>query len=117
MPNCRPSQAVRIAVLILPFVLMVSHAARAQDNAELELGKHVFTELANPQCSICHMLKDAAAEGAIGPSLDRMQPTGDRVRAAVSGGIGIMPPFEDSLSKKEIDAVARYVATVTGQEP
>jgi mono/diheme cytochrome c family protein len=36
------------------------------------------------------------------------------VRAAVSDGVGAMPAYE-TLSEEEIAAVARYVATATGQ--
>jgi len=33
---------------------------------------------------------------------------------AVTGGVGTMPAFDESLSAEQIQAVAAYVATVTG---
>lgn len=88
--------------------------AWAADDDALALGKKVFTELAEPQCMICHTLEDAGAEGKIGPVLDELKPTKQRVRMAVTGGVGAMPSFEEILTKEQIDAVAAYVANVTG---
>jgi cytochrome c6 len=89
-------------------------AASAQDAADAELGKRVFTAEAEPPCGLCHALADAGAAGRIGPSLDQLKPTEERVRAAVSDGVGAMPAYE-TLSEEEVAAVARYVATATGQ--
>jgi cytochrome c6 len=88
-------------------------AAQAPDEATLALGREVFTEIAEPRCPICHMLADAGAEGTVGPSLDAMRPEADRVKAAVTLGIGPMRPY-DELSEAEIEALAQYVAAVAG---
>ncbi len=96
-------------------VLLVSLAASsAAAEADLEAGRTIFTETAQPPCSICHALADADAEGEIGPNLDEFKPTVDQVRAAVSGGIGVMPAFDETLSAEEIELVSLYVAEVTG---
>lgn len=77
-------------------------------------GRRIFTELAQPSCSLCHTLNDAGSAGQIGPNLDELRPTAEQVGKAVSGGVGIMPPFADSLSPEQISAVAAYVAGVAG---
>jgi cytochrome c2 len=59
-------------------------------------------------------LKDAGAEGEIGPSLDDFKPTVEQVRAAVTSGIGIMPGFAETLTDAEIETLSTYVATVAG---
>lgn len=97
-----------LTVLLLP----LAQTASAND-AKLALGKKVFTEQAMPACAICHALQDAGAAGAIGPNLDELKPSAAQVATAVKGGIGVMPAFT-ALSDEQVDAVAHYVATVTG---
>jgi cytochrome c6 len=106
-----PTPAVLAAVLL---VLLAPGAAAQEGEADLETGRAVFTETASPPCAVCHALADAGASGAVGPDLDAMRPTADRVRAAVAGGIGIMPAFSGSLSEAQIAAVSEYVAAVAG---
>jgi cytochrome c6 len=85
----------------------------ATDDARYQLGRKVFTEQAQPSCTICHTLQDAGASGAIGPNLDELKPAPERVMAAVRGGVGVMPAFADLLSAEQIEAVAHYVSQVT----
>ena len=59
-------------------------------------------------------MKDAGAEGEIGPNLDDFKPTVEQVRAAVTSGIGIMPGFAETLTDAEIGTLSTYVATVAG---
>lgn len=77
-------------------------------------GKQVFSETAQPSCAICHTLNDAGSSGDIGPDLDELKPNQKQVREAVRSGVGIMPAFGESLSEDDIDAVAFYVASITG---
>lgn len=96
-------------------LLAALHPADAgADEAALTLGRTVFLEAAEPQCAVCHTLADAKAAGEVGPVLDELKPDAERVTAAVSNGIGIMPAYE-SLTKEQIDAVALYVSTVAGK--
>jgi mono/diheme cytochrome c family protein len=88
-------------------------AASAQDDPAAELGKRIFMSEAQPPCAICHTLAKAGAAGEIGPSLDELKPTEEKVRAAVSKGVGVMPAYE-ALSEEQIGAVAQYVAEVAG---
>lgn len=99
---------------IMACLVAGSFALPVQADGLLEQGLAVFTRQASPSCTLCHTLAHAGATGAIGPDLDQLRPTEERVRRAVTGGVGIMPPFADSLSPEQIRAVAHYVATVTG---
>jgi mono/diheme cytochrome c family protein len=78
-------------------------------------GKAVFQQLAQPSCSLCHTLNDAGSSGEIGPKLDDLKPTAEQFANAVSGGLGIMPAFEETLSADQIKAVAHYVSTASRQ--
>ncbi|MNG30267.1 Cytochrome c6 [compost metagenome] len=75
----------------------------------------MFLEQAQPSCSLCHTLREAGASGAVGPDLDQLKPDAARVEAAVRNGLGVMPPFTESLSDEQIRAVAHYVSSVAGQ--
>lgn len=75
-----------------------------------DLGRQVFTEIAQPPCALCHALQAAGAAGAVGPSLDELKPDKARVLEVVRKGLGVMPPFADKLSPQEIEAVADFVA-------
>jgi mono/diheme cytochrome c family protein len=78
-------------------------------------GKVVFTDTANPSCASCHTLADAGATGTVGPNLDELKPSFDRVKAQVENGGAIMPAFKGKLSDQEINDVAAYVSSVAGQ--
>ncbi len=73
-------------------------------------GKKIFSA----NCATCHTLKDAGATGAVGPNLDTLKPSSDRVSKQVTNGRGVMPAFKGQLSAAEIQAVAKYVASVAG---
>ncbi|CAM4254764.1 cytochrome c [Comamonas aquatilis] len=87
----------------------MSGAAQADEAAQLARGKSLFTT-ATPACALCHTLKDAGAEGAIGPVLDELQPDAARVARALKDGIGAMPSFKATMSEADIAAVALYVS-------
>ncbi len=103
-----------LRLLASAFCLMCAALTAAQAGDDrLALGKEVFQQISQPQCGVCHKLQDAGAEGELGPSLDALKPSEEQVRTAVTLGVGVMPAFED-LSQEQIDAVAAYVASVTG---
>lgn len=78
-------------------------------------GRTVFTEAAQPSCTLCHTLEDAGSAGEIGPNLNELQPDRERIINAVTGGVGIMPAFGESLSAEQIEAVATYVEQAAQQ--
>lgn len=104
---------MRRALLIL--LSSVATAASSAEEVRLVLGRQVFTEQAQPSCSLCHSLRDAGASGVVGPDLDQLKPSAERVANAVRGGVGVMPSFAASLSAEQIEAVAHYVAQVAGR--
>lgn len=73
-------------------------------------GKQVF---ASAGCGGCHALKAAGSSGNVGPDLDQLKPDAARVAHQVEVGGGPMPSFKASLSPKQIQDVAAFVATST----
>jgi mono/diheme cytochrome c family protein len=102
----RAALAAGLALLVAPPL-----AARADD----ELGRKVFTQIAQPSCALCHTLRAAGAAGKLGPSLDELKPDQARALEAIRKGVGAMPPFADKLTPEQIDAVSAYVAKTAGQ--
>ncbi len=74
----------------------------------LNLGKNIFLEKGN--CATCHALSDAGSNSDIGPNLNEIKPSFERIVMAVTNGIGVMPAYEGMLTSKEIEAVAIYVS-------
>lgn len=97
------------AILLLSLVACAS-AGMAAD----EEGKRLFMGGISPPCMLCHALKDAGAEGAVGPSLDELKPDAARVVKALKNGIGQMPAYPQ-LTEAQIQALARYVERATKQ--
>jgi cytochrome c6 len=79
--------------------------------AALAAGKQLFTE----NCSSCHTLKDAAAQGNVGPNLDDLKPSLQVAKHQVTNGGGGMPAFKDTLSPTQINVVSTYVSSVAGK--
>jgi len=104
---------VQRAGVVSLMMTMAAGTAQAQD-AELVLGRQLFLGGAQPSCTICHTLKDAGSEGAVGPVLDEIKPDAARVAKALRDGLGSMPSFRASLSDAQITAIARYVAQASG---
>jgi mono/diheme cytochrome c family protein len=73
-------------------------------------GEAIF---ASAGCVGCHTLEAAGATGNVGPNLDDAKPPKELVVERVTNGQGAMPPFKDSLSPEEIQAVADYVVAST----
>ena len=114
-PFSRPAQ--RLSQGLLLAVALLSLPAIAADDAEkMALGKKLFTANAVPACALCHTLKDAGSEGAVGPIFDELKPNAARVKKALYDGLGAMPAYKASLSEAEIDALAYYVSRASGAE-
>jgi cbb3-type cytochrome c oxidase subunit III len=84
--------------------------AEAQQIASTD-GKTIF----KAKCGSCHVLADAGTKGTQGPSLDLLKPSFAVAKHQVEVGGGIMPAFKGTLTNKQIEAVARYVASVAGK--
>ena len=71
-------------------------------------------ELFAGECGFCHTLAAAGTTGRVGPNLDQLRPSRQRVLDAIAAGgrrTGLMPP--GLVSGAEAQQVARYVARVT----
>lgn len=108
----RPARRV-VSHLLLTLGLAGLHAVAAEDAEKMALGKKLFTTAA-PACVLCHTLKAAGSEGAVGPSFDELKPDAARVSKALHDGLGAMPSFKASLTEAEIDALAYYVSKASG---
>ena len=93
-------------IILFVFLLIFSNLVFA--DPKMELGLDVYNDKA--QCGMCHALQAAGSEGQIGPDLDQLKPSMPQVIAAVTNGIGVMPPFEAILSSEEIEAVAYFIS-------
>ncbi|HEY0820077.1 MAG TPA: cytochrome c [Rhizobacter sp.] len=102
-----------IATAALAVATLGAHTA-AQAN-EREAGRKLFMSGTAPSCAVCHTLRDAGATGEVGPVLDELKPDEARVLQAMRNGLGVMPPFRDKLSEKDLALLARYVAQVAGR--
>lgn len=85
----------------------------ADETSNFALGKKLFSNAA-PPCSVCHTLKDAGSEGAVGPILDELKPNQLKVTSALNNGIGAMPSYKANLSPEDIKAIAIYVSKASG---
>ena len=95
-------------IILFAFLLIFSNLAFA--DPKMELGLDVY----KAQCGMCHALQTAGSEGQIGPNFDQLRPSIPQVIAAVTNGIGVMPPFEGTLSSEEIEAVAYFISASAG---
>lgn len=103
------------AALGLAAAALLALAAGEAD--QMALGKKLFTQLATPACALCHTLRDAGSQGAVGPVLDELRPDAARVENALHNGLGNMPAYKDSLSEAQIQALALYVSRASGAAP
>jgi sulfite dehydrogenase len=96
-------------------LFFTSHVAIADEASDFNLGKKLFSSSV-PPCGICHTLKDAGSEGAVGPILDELKPNQLRVTNALNNGLGAMPSFKDKLSPEEIKVIAIYVSKASSAQ-
>jgi len=95
-------------------ILVACRAATGSEAQRIERGKQLFTEQAEPPCALCHTLKAANSSGKVGPNLDELKPDLEKLRKAVTNGLGAMPPYGETLSEADIEAVAAYVVDALG---
>jgi len=98
---------------ILIFLIILFNENTFADD-QMKLGMDVYQNKA--MCGTCHTLKAAKSIGDIGPNLDMLKPQIPQIIRAVTNGIGVMPPWSDILTVKEIGAVAYYVFTSTNKQ-
>ena len=92
-------------ILFIFLIIVFNSKAFADD--KMILGLEVYNNKA--QCGVCHTLKAAGSSGDIGPDLDQLKLSMDRIIYSVTNGIGVMQAWEGILTPEEIEAVAYYV--------
>ena len=105
--------SVFLRLIVLALLCLGTSFVMADEASDFTLGKKLFSS-AVPPCGICHTLKDAESEGAVGPILDELKPNQLRVITALNNGLGAMPSFKDKFSAEEIKAIALYVSKASG---
>ena len=81
-------------------------------SGEIAKGKILFTQT----CGSCHTLRDAGTAGQVGPVLDQVKPTEQRVLNALKkGGLGSGTMPANLYTGADAKAVAKYVSTVAGK--
>jgi cytochrome c6 len=73
--------------------------------------RQIAQDLFVGECGICHTLAAARTTGAVGPNLDKLKPSRQRVLDAIAAGgrrTGLMPP--GILTGKEALDVAKFVS-------
>lgn len=75
-------------------------------------GKELFTQ----NCSSCHTLGAADANGTVGPNLDQLRPDVSTVQAAIkNGGTGSGAMPANIVTGRQAQQLADYVAAAAGQ--
>ena len=106
-------RSLSTSAVLLSTIGLTAALAEEAKRSELDHGRDVFTQLAQPPCAACHALVDAGASGNVGPDLDDLQPSRQEVVTAVTEGIETMPAYGATLSQDQINSVAAYVASVS----
>lgn len=94
-----------IGAVALAVATVFAPVASASD----EEGRLLFLKGAAPACAICHTLEAAGAAGAVGPSMNELQPDAARVLNALKNGIGQMPAYP-GLTPEQMKILSEYVA-------
>lgn len=91
-------------------LVVISAALNSAVADPMQAGRQIFSTDATPPCALCHSLRDAGAQGSVGPDLDALQPDAARVATALRNGSGTMPSYRTSLRPAQIEALALYVS-------
>lgn len=92
---------------------VAEEGAEEQPAAVTGPGKELFVQ----SCGSCHTLADAETTGAVGPSLDALEPEEDAVETAIrAGGAGTGAMPAEIYTGKQAEQVAAYVAAAAGED-
>ena len=85
-------------ILFIFLITIFNNKAFADD--KMILGIEVYNNKA--QCGVCHTFEAARSSGEIGPNLDQLKLSMDRIIYSVTNGIGAMQAWEGILTPEEI---------------
>jgi hypothetical protein len=100
----------RRPILILAVLPLLVTACGGDSGVSHSAGAKVFTTFG---CAQCHTLSAVNAKGQVGPNLDLLKPDAVTVAHQVRVGGNGMPPFAKTLTRKQIQDVADFVATAS----
>jgi len=101
-------------LLILVFSSLYINKTSLADESKMIKGLEIFNGTAG--CAACHVLKAAGSEGNTGPNLDTAEGLNyDSVVDIVTHGLGIMPAYDEILTKDQIEILSFYVANSAGK--
>ncbi|HJV30324.1 MAG TPA: c-type cytochrome [Gaiellaceae bacterium] len=83
----------------------IAQAGQQAGNASASDPKALFTS----NCAGCHTFAAAGTNGKVGPNLDQISLTADRIAEQIRNGGGGMPPFQGQLTDQQIQALAKFV--------
>jgi cbb3-type cytochrome c oxidase subunit III len=83
----------------------IAQAGQQAGSASASDPKALFTS----NCAGCHTFAAAGTNGKVGPNLDQISLTADRIAEQIRNGGGGMPPFQGQLTDQQIQALAKYV--------
>jgi len=118
IPWKRPIATTTAVLIIIAMAYLTYLGASSGSPTEIELetnpkyeqGKQIT---AQSGCLACHAIGENGAHGGLGPELTEIGSTLPRaaIKQSLIAGPGIMPSFE-GLGKKDINAVADYLASL-----
>jgi mono/diheme cytochrome c family protein len=104
---------VLMAVCVMAAAVPTASLAAAEDlNATQQLGRQLFGQ----SCAVCH-LKQQLGSQTFGPPLSKASLGGqeDVMREVIANGTPRMPAFKYHFEPAQIDAIVRYLKTVSPQ--
>jgi mono/diheme cytochrome c family protein len=102
----------RVLIAAAVVVSSASFAAAEDLNATQQLGRQLFGQ----SCAVCH-LKQQLGAATYGPPLSKASLGGqeDVMREVIANGTPRMPAFKYHLEPAQIDAIVRYLKTMSPQ--
>ncbi|MFW6009723.1 MAG: c-type cytochrome [Actinomycetota bacterium] len=85
---------------------------------DIEHGREIYSEDAQPTCASCHTLQDAGARSDVASNLDELQPSARAtVESILSGSVAghDREDYVNELSNRDLADVAGYLEAVAGQ--
>lgn len=85
---------------------------------DVERGREIYVEDAQPTCASCHTLSDAGARSDVASNLDELEPSARAtVESILSGSVAghDREDYVNSLSNRDLANVAGYLEAVAGQ--
>lgn len=87
-------------------------------DADIERGRDIYTDVAQPACASCHVLVEAGiTEADGGPSLDDLEPSAEvTIRSIVGGTVPAHDEqgYQHTLSNQQIADLADYLEEAAG---